>query len=109
MAQKTKKRNRPTAGAPKTGRGRPRDPDANRCKHVKPDGTRCMRHTHAQSGFCVVHDPARKAEWTAAIEKGRGVRTGTADLEAREPPKTESEVLGMLGEAPELGREGKIS
>jgi len=84
--------------------------NAERCKHVKADGTRCRaRKVHA-SDYCFFHDPARAAERAAARQAGG--RKGKAPVLPPETPlrpvRTAGDVIELLGETIHQVRTGTL-
>jgi hypothetical protein len=47
------------------------DTGARRCQAITGDGDRCKRYDTSPNNLCLVHDPARRAEWVAARRRGQ--------------------------------------
>jgi hypothetical protein len=84
--------------------------NAERCKHVKADGTQCRARKVQASDYCFFHDPARAAERAAARQAGG--RKGKAAVLPPETPlrpvRTAGEVIELLAETIHQVRVGTL-
>lgn len=65
-----------------------------RCMASKPDGTQCKCMTRiSEEGYCTMHDPRLKAEWT---ERRRRGGTSAAYRRTRHPPPPPQELEDLL-------------
>jgi len=83
---------------------------AERCRHVKADGTRCRARKVLASDYCFFHDPARAAERAAARQAGG--RKGKAPVLPPDTPlrpvRTAGDVIELLGETIHQVRTGTL-
>jgi len=84
--------------------------DAERCRHVKDDGTQCRARKVRGSEYCFFHDPARAAERAAARQAGG--RKGKAPVLPPDTPlrpvRTAVDVIELLGETIHQVRTGGL-
>ena len=82
------------------------------CQQVKADGTPCRANAQRASAFCFFHDPATKAERTAASRAGgieRSRRPAVLPPETADLPLGDSEnVARLLGETINHVRRGEL-